>query len=327
MAPVAGLPVEPAPAPDMGLARVIALAATGKTLPEQARRHPGTPVPGQARKYHEYLRAHSPGATARHLPPPMPNPSASDSDADLVHLPHSALSAYYADGDTQARQAFLRRTFDATAVDYNRLEKLLGLGTGSWYRRGALLRAGLKPGMRVVDVGMGTGLVASEILRITGEPERLVGVDPSPGMMAQARLPASVRCLEGWAEKLPLPDASADFVVMGYALRHIADLAAAFTEFHRVLKPGGRLLVLEISRPEGRLATWALKAYMRGVVPLMARWVARESSTPMLWRYYWDTIEACALPEAVLRTLSGVGLLNARRDVALGVFSEYAAQR
>ena len=245
----------------------------------------------------------------------------------MVHLPHSALNAYYADGDSEARQAFLRRTFDDTAVDYNRLEKLLGLGTGSWYRREALQRAGLTPGMQVVDVGMGTGLVATEILRITHEPDKLVGVDPSPGMMAQARLPSGVRCLEGWAEKLPLPDASADFLVMGYALRHIADLAAAFAEFRRVLKPGGKLLVLEISKPEGKLATLALKSYMRGVVPLMARLVARESSTPMLWRYYWDTIEACAPPPAVMRTLAGVGLNEVKRDVALGIFSEYTARR
>ena len=257
----------------------------------------------------------------------MATPLTPAPSGDLVHLPHTALNAYYADGDQEARQAFLRRTFDDTAVDYNRLEKVLGLGTGSWYRREALQRAGLKPGMQVVDVGMGTGLVASEILRITAEPERLVGVDPSPGMMAQARLPVAVRCLEGWAEKLPLPDASADFLVMGYALRHIADLAAAFAEFHRVLKPGGTVLVLEISKPEGKLATTLLKAYMRGVVPLMARLVAKEPSTPMLWRYYWDTVEACAPPEAVMHTLAGVGLKNVQREVALGIFSEYTAQR
>lgn len=257
----------------------------------------------------------------------MADASSNKLDAELVHLPHAPLNAYYAEGDTEGRQAFLRRTFDDTAVDYNRLEKLLGLGTGSWYRRQALIRAGLKPGMQVVDVGMGTGLVASEILRVTGEPERLIGVDPSPGMMAQARLPQGVRCVEGWAEKLPLPDASADFLVMGYALRHIADLAAAFAEFRRVLRPGGTVLVLEISKPEGKLATQLLKAYMRGMVPLLAKLVSRQSSTPMLWRYYWDTIEACAAPQAVLKTLTGVGLSNARREVALGIFSEYTARR
>ena len=138
---------------------------------------------------------------------------------------------------------------------------------------------------------------------------------------------AAVRCLEGTAEQLPVADASVDFLVMGYALRHITDLAAAFREFHRVLRPGGQLLVLEISKPRGGFANMLLKAYMRGAVPLLARLVARQPATPMLWRYYWDTIEACAAPEAVLRTLEGAGLRAVRREVALGIFSEYLATR
>ncbi len=256
-----------------------------------------------------------------------PTTAARNPDTGLVHIPHTALNAYYAEGDVQGRQAFLRKTFDDTAPDYDVLERILGLGTGSWYRRQALQRAGLAPGMQVVDVGMGTGLVAREILNITNQPERLIGVDPSPGMLAQAKLPAAVRCLEGWAEKMPLPDASADFIVMGYALRHIADLTAAFAEFHRVLKPGGKVLVLEITKPAGALATRLLKLYMRGVVPLLARLVSRQAATPMLWRYYWDTIEACAAPEAVLRTLGGVGLTQQTRGVVLGIFSEYSATK
>jgi demethylmenaquinone methyltransferase/2-methoxy-6-polyprenyl-1,4-benzoquinol methylase len=73
-------------------------------------------------------------------------------DTEPVRLPHRALPDYYAEGDLEAREKFLRKTFDDTAVDYDRLEKILGLGTGSWYRRQALTRAGLKPGMQVVDV-------------------------------------------------------------------------------------------------------------------------------------------------------------------------------
>jgi demethylmenaquinone methyltransferase / 2-methoxy-6-polyprenyl-1,4-benzoquinol methylase len=257
----------------------------------------------------------------------MPIPEPKEHESELVHLPHRPLNKYYGDGDAQARQRFIRRTFDDTAPDYDRLEKVLGLGTGSWYRRQALLRAGLASGMQVVDVGMGTGLVSREILRITGEPERLVGVDPSPGMMAQAHLPEGVRCVEGTAERMPLADGSADFIVMGYALRHIGDLAAAFAEFRRVLKPGGRVLVLEISKPRGAVGTLLLKAYMRGVVPLLARLISRQPGTPMLWRYYWDTIEACASPDAVMHTLRGVGLHDVHREVALGMFSEYGARR
>jgi demethylmenaquinone methyltransferase/2-methoxy-6-polyprenyl-1,4-benzoquinol methylase len=256
----------------------------------------------------------------------MPDPSREPGSRASVHLPHAPLPDYYRTGDAAQREAFLRQTFDSTAVDYDRLEKILGLGTGSWYRRQALLRAGLKPGMQVVDVGMGTGLVSREILKITGEPQRLVGVDPSAGMMEQAHFAQPVECRLGRAEDIPVPAASADFLVMGYALRHIADFAAAAAEFRRVLKPGGRLLVLEITRAEGRIANLLLKAYMRGVVPAIARVVSRSATTPMLWRYYWDTIEACVPPAQVLQTLANAGLTDVGRHVELGIFSEYSAR-
>jgi demethylmenaquinone methyltransferase / 2-methoxy-6-polyprenyl-1,4-benzoquinol methylase len=253
----------------------------------------------------------------------MPDPN---QPQPQVHLPHAPLPAYYRSGDAAAREAFIRTTFDDTAVDYDRLEKILGLGTGSWYRGQALLRAGLKPGMQVVDVGMGTGLVSRQILKITGEPHRLIGVDPSPGMMKQAQFDQPVECRLGRAEAIPVATASADFLVMGYALRHIADFAAAAAEFRRVLKPGGRLLVLEITRPQGRLSEFLLKAYMRGMVPTIARLVSRSPSTPMLWRYYWDTIEACVPPAQVLHTLREAGLTQVERHVELGIFSEYSAR-
>ncbi len=245
----------------------------------------------------------------------------------VVRLPHEPLPGYYADGDLEARERFLRTTFDDTAVDYNRLERILGLGTGSRYRRVALQRAGLKAGMQVVDVGMGTGLVSQEILRITQEPTRLIGVDPSSGMMGQATLPAAVECRLGRAEQIPVPDSSVDFLVMGYALRHIADFSAACAEFCRVLKPGGRLLILEITRPQSRWATALLKAYMRGAVPLVARAVSKAPATPMLWRYYWDTIATCIAPAQVLAALTAAGLHDAKRHVELGIFSEYTALR
>lgn len=244
----------------------------------------------------------------------------------VVHLPHKPLPDYYPADDLQARERFIRSTFDDTAVDYNRLERILGLGTGSRYRRMALQRAGLAPGMQVVDVGMGTGLVSQEILKVTGEPERLIGVDPSPGMMAEAKLPPQVVCRLGRAEEIPVPDASVDFLVMGYALRHISDFSAACTEFRRVLKPGGRLLILEITAPEGRIATALLKAYMRGAVPLLARVVSKSSATPMLWRYYWDTIAGCIKPAQVLASLAAAGLHEGSRYVELGIFSEYTAR-
>lgn len=236
--------------------------------------------------------------------------------------PHELLTDYYADEAERLR--FIRKIFDDTASDYDRIERVLAFGSGSWYRRQALLRAGLAPGMQVLDVGFGTGLVAREALAVIGAQGRLVGVDPSAGMMGQAQLPG-VELVTGIAEQIPRPDASSDFVSMGYALRHIADVAAAFSEFHRVLRPGGRLLVLEITKPVGRVHTALLKAYMRAVVPTIARVVARRNDTAHLWRYYWDTIEACIPPERVLAALREAGFKDVKRGLVLGIFSEYTA--
>lgn len=238
--------------------------------------------------------------------------------------PHAPLPDYYSN-ENEHRQ-YLQRIFDQTAPDYERIERVLALGSGPWYRRRALQRAGLASGVEVLDVGIGTGLVAREALKLIGPAGHLVGVDPSPGMMEQVNS-AAVELVQGVAEALPRPDASSDFVSMGYAMRHIGDVAAAFAEFHRVLRPGGRVVVLEITRPQGRLANGLLKAYMRTVVPLLARMVAGQRDTAELWRYYWDTIEACIPPASVIAALQAAGFVDVQRHVELGVFSEYTARK
>lgn len=240
-------------------------------------------------------------------------------------VPHGVLHDYYS--SESGRRDFLDRIFDETSVDYDRIEKLIGFGSGPWYRRQALLRAGLAPGMRVVDVGVGTGLVAGAAAGIVGDARLVIGVDPSAGMMAHARLPAGVRLLTGKAESIPLPDGSADFISMGFALRHVGSLEAAFAEFRRVLAPGGRLLIMELTRPEGRIGNLMLKTYLRSVVPTLARLSSHCRRTPVMWRYYWDTIEACVPPSTVVGQLRATGLVEVARRVEVRIFSEYTARR
>ncbi len=245
------------------------------------------------------------------------------SDNQVVHAPHPPLPRYY--GQPENRSGWVQNVFNDTAPDYDRIERLIGFGSGRWYRREALLRAGLAPGMRVLDVGVGTGLVAGQAAGIVGDPSLVTGLDPSPGMMQNARVPAGVKLVEGYAERIPLPDASFDFISMGYALRHIGDLSAAFNEFFRVLKPGGRLCVLEITRPDNRFKAAMLKAYLRGIVPWLAKFASRSTDTPVLWAYYWDTIDTCAPPAQVIGTLEAAGFAAIDRHLELGVFSEYRA--
>lgn len=248
-------------------------------------------------------------------------------DGDTL-LPHAPLAAYYAGQEN--KDAFVQEMFDSTAQDYDRMERILALGTGQWYRGQALARAGLRAGMRVVDVGVGTGLVACEAAKLTGDPKLVTGVDPSPGMLAQARVPAGVRLVEGRAEALPVGDASCDFLSMGYALRHIGDLALAFQEFHRVLRPGGRFCLLEITAPRTRWGRVFMRWYMRSLVPSLALVFGKARNTRRLWRYYWDTIEACISPEQVAEALRGAGFVEVRvvHDLkGMEIFSEFQGMR
>jgi len=250
---------------------------------------------------------------------------------DRSIAPHPALSRYYdddggADG-ADGKRSFVRRIFNQTAGDYDRIERFMALGSGSWYRRQALRRAGLVAGMRVLDVAMGTGLVAREEVDITGDPQLVLGIDPSIGMITQALRVLPVRAVLGAAEELPLADGQFDFLSMGYALRHLSDLSVTFAQFYRVLKPGGRLCILEITRPRTRLRRAAVKGYLRWVVPLATRLATRHAHSQLLWQYYWDTIEACVPVETVTAALSAAGFVDVSHRCELGIFSECIARK
>lgn len=240
--------------------------------------------------------------------------------------PHPTLPRYY---DTSAnKRSFVRQVFNPTAAaDYDRVERLMAMGSGSWYRRQALLRAGLTRGMRVLDVAIGTGLVAREQVQITGDPKLVLGVDPSVGMVAEARRNLTVTTVMGIAEQLPLADSQFDFLSMGYALRHLSDLSSAFREFRRVLKPGGRICLLEITRPRNMLRRAVMKAYMRFIVPTITRLTTRHADSQLLWQYYWDTIEQCVPTTTVTSALESAGFEKVFHNQELGMFSEYTGQR
>jgi demethylmenaquinone methyltransferase / 2-methoxy-6-polyprenyl-1,4-benzoquinol methylase len=242
-----------------------------------------------------------------------------------MHAPHPPLHKYYPQESDRGR--WVTQIFDRTATDYDRIERVMALGSGSLYRRKALLRAGLEPGMRVLDIGVGTGLTARQAAHLVGESGRVTGIDPSIGMMQSAKVPAGVELLLGSAENIPASSETADFLCMGYALRHIADLALAFGEFFRVLKPGGRICLMEITRPPGRVSRAVLKAYMHRIVPFLAGVLGANHESPELMRYYWDTIDACVAPSEILAAIHEAGFVDAYRHAEMGIFSEYCARK
>jgi len=246
----------------------------------------------------------------------------SDAQRTAPRAPITLLRQYWS--DEGSRRRYVDHLFDDTAADYDFVERLLGLGTGPWYRRQALARAGLAPGMRVLDVATGTGLVAREALRIIGPTGTLVGLDPSAGMLGQA---ASLRVplVRGFGERLPFGTATFDFVSMGFALRHVSDLEGLFREMHRVLKPGGTACILELTRPSRLVGP--LRFFMTRAVPVAAWFFGRRQQARDLMQFYWDTIDACVPPGDVLAALQRGGFEAPKRSVAIGMFSEYLGRR
>ena len=239
--------------------------------------------------------------------------------------PHPVLDKYYpSDAD---RQSFVGTLFDGAARHYNRIGTMLDLGSGPWYRRWALRRAGLRPGMRLLDVATGTGLVARGAVRTLGEPGRVVGVDPSRGMLREARKALASPLVQGRAEALPFRDDLFDMLSMGFALRHVPDLEAAFREYRRVLKPGGRVVLLEVSRPRSPVSRWLIRVHLQHILPLMARISTRSEPAQVLMKYYWDTIDRCVPPETILEVLRRGGFVDVNRGTLFGFLSEYSASK
>lgn len=232
----------------------------------------------------------------------------------------------YFTGEEQ-RRAVTRAMFDQAASGYDQAERITALGSGAWYRRDVLRRNGLQAGMTLLDVAAGTGLVAAEGQRLIGPSGRLLALDPSPGMLAELRKKLDVETIEAYAESIPLPDNHVDFVSMGYALRHVGDLDQAFGEYLRVLRPGGRACIMEISRPESRLGQLALRAYIRGVVPFLARFARSQANVKLLWEYYGETIDLAVEPERILDAMRRSGFVDVECSVTFGIFREYLGRK
>jgi demethylmenaquinone methyltransferase/2-methoxy-6-polyprenyl-1,4-benzoquinol methylase len=143
-------------------------------------------------------------------------------------------------------------------------------------------------------------------------------------MLIAGREKARIANVQAKSERLPFADASFDLVTIGFALRHFADLDGVFAECARVLRPGGKLLILEITAPRSAAGRVMLGAYMGGIVPPIASLLTWRRDVGKMLRYYWATTRDCVPPDVILSAMQRAGFRDTDRTVSIGIFSEYS---
>lgn len=188
--------------------------------------------------------------------------------------------------------------FDQIAGRYDLLNRILSLGQDQYWRRKAVKALALKPGDRVLDVATGTGDLAILIARMVPGTE-VQGVDPSVGMISLGRvkiversLERQVALFEGDGQALQYPDASFAGAVVAFGIRNFPDRFRGLCEMRRVTRPGGKVVILELSEPRRGPLAWGARTYIHHVVPVVGSVLSGKRE----YRYLQRSIEA--FPEA-----------------------------
>jgi demethylmenaquinone methyltransferase/2-methoxy-6-polyprenyl-1,4-benzoquinol methylase len=231
---------------------------------------------------------------------------------------------------TETRDKFIKNIFTTVAPYVDSLSHGFSLGLDRSWRRKAVAISGIRQGDRVLDICAGTGELAFQLLPAVGETGSITATDFCENMLAIAKKKkgdnhANMTFQVADAKALPFPNNSFDAVTVGFGMRNIPDTILALKEIWRVLKPGGRFVCLELTKPQapvlGRLYSWYLSRFMPFVSNLVMK-----SSAPYL--YLPRSIEAFYQPPEFREVISRNGFGNvAVISLTLGIATVYRASK
>lgn len=229
------------------------------------------------------------------------------------------------------RSRHIRQMFDRIAARYDLLNHLLSAGSDIYWRKAALDVLSASPDGIVLDLCAGTGDLALEAARRRGAPRLVVGVDLAQAMMrigqikAQRTSQRAVRFICGNAEELPFKQNRFDGAMVAFGVRNLADIPLGLSSILRVLRPGGRLVVLELSRPRLPLIRQGYQLYFRHLLPIIGGLI---SGDPGAYRYLHTSVMAFPERERFIELMEQAGFVRTGfRDLSLGVATLYWGEK
>ncbi|MDX1556271.1 MAG: class I SAM-dependent methyltransferase [Xanthomonadales bacterium] len=230
------------------------------------------------------------------------------------------------------KTALVRGVFDSVAERYDVMNDLMSLGVHRLWKHYFVSRSGVGPGDRVLDLAGGTGDISALLSARVGESGQVILSDINQAMLHRGRARLEDRGIAGTvvpalcnAECLPFADASFDAVTIAFGLRNVTDQVAALSECHRVLRRGGRLLVLEFSRVRAESLRKLYDAYSFAILPALGRLVAGDSDS---YRYLAESIRKHPGQETLAAMMRDAGFADAQfQNLSGGVVAIHSGTR
>lgn len=238
----------------------------------------------------------------------------------------------YREVHTREKAELVRGVFDSVADRYDVMNDLMSLGVHRLWKHHFAAQSGVRPGDQVLDLAGGTGDIAALMSKRVGKNGKVVLSDINQAMLKRGRARLDDRGIVGNvvpaladAEQLPFADKRFDAVTMAFGLRNVTDQAAALRECHRVLKPGGRLLVLEFSRVQSDALRKFYDGYSFGILPALGRLVAGDSES---YRYLAESIRKHPGQEELAVMMKECGFADARyQNLSGGIVAIHSGTR